>query len=328
MMNIAFAGFRHGHIYALLEWAKQLPDVNIVAAWEADEHSREVAKLHGVLFTHDSYEEMLKDSNIDVVAIGDYFAARGQKAIQALRAGKHVIADKPLCTDLSELNEIERLAKENGKKVGCMLDLRYRASTAIAKKLIQSGKLGKLHNISFTGQHSLGYGNRAGWYFEEGKQGGTISDIAIHGIDLVRYITGAKLKRVLAARCWNAYATEVPNFKDAAQFMIELDGGIGLIADVSYASPNGCKFTPKQYWRFTYWGENGALEFNYADNIVELMITGAEKLQLLSGEDADSNPLKDFIADINDEEVELNTQSVLLSSRDTLTIQKFALDNE
>lgn len=327
-MNIAFAGFRHNHIYSLMKWVEKLPDINVVAAWEADEEARKIAESKGAKITHDSYEEMLKIPEIDIVAIGDYYAARGKKAIMALRAGKHVIADKPLCTDLSELDEIERLAKEKNKKVGLMLDLRYRASTVLARDIIKSGKLGKIHNISFGGQHPLSYGKRAQWYFEDGKQGGTINDLAIHGIDLVRYITGANLKRVLSARSWNAYATEVPDFLDSAQFMLELDGGIGLIADVSYASPNGCRFSPKQYWRFTIWGENGVLEFNYNENTVELLQPNTSEPQILSGENVDSNPLKDFIADINGEKVDLNTQNVLKSTRDTLTIQKFAFDNK
>lgn len=113
MIKIAFAGFRHGHINTLYKLAEGNPDVEIVAAYEADADARSTAeKTLGVRFTHESYEDMLKDESIDVVAIGDYYGIRGSLAIAALKAGKHVYADKPLCTSLSELDEIEALARK------------------------------------------------------------------------------------------------------------------------------------------------------------------------------------------------------------------------
>ncbi|HZJ77662.1 MAG TPA: Gfo/Idh/MocA family oxidoreductase [Clostridia bacterium] len=322
-MNIAFAGFRHGHIFALLEWARQA-NLNIVAAFENDEDAIEAAESKGISITHNSYDKMLEDKSIDIIAIGNYYSIRGEMAIKALNAGKHVISDKPLCTSIEELNMIAKTATEKNKKVGCMLDLRYAAATLIAKKIVSSGKLGEIHNVSFGGQHCLNVDSRPHWYFEEGKHGGTINDLAIHGIDLVRYITGKSLSKVNSARCWNAYSKKFPNFKDSAQFMAEFENSTGLIADVSYALPNVKGFTPKQWWRFTFWGENGLMEFNYNDNTVELILNGADKTQVIEGESSKSNPLLDFIAEINGEKRDLNTKSVLESSMDTLLIQAAA----
>ena len=50
--------------------------------------------------THDDYRRMLREVECDAVAVGDYFARRGEIVIAALEAGKHVIADKPICTKL------------------------------------------------------------------------------------------------------------------------------------------------------------------------------------------------------------------------------------
>lgn len=323
-MNLAVAGFRHSHVYTLIKWARE-QGLNIIAAYEKDKESIFEAQSEGIKITHTDYNEMLNDKDIDIVAIADYYSARGNMVINALRAGKHVIADKPLCTSLEELDTIEKLSAEKGLRIGLMLDLRYMSASIAAHDFIRSGGLGRVNNISFGGQHALNYGVRPGWYFEEGKQGGTINDLAIHGIDLVRYITGLGISRVLSARCWNAYARAVPHFKDSAQFMVELDGGAGLIADVSYSMPKVKGFSPKQTWRFTIWGEKGILEFNCADNLVELTLNGEEKLKIIKNENSASNPMCDFLADIECKGRELDTQNVIKSTRDTLLIQQASL---
>jgi len=61
-----------------------------------------------------TYQDILDDSNVDIVAIGDYFGIRGEMVMSALQSGKHVICDKPICTNLHELDVIESLALENG----------------------------------------------------------------------------------------------------------------------------------------------------------------------------------------------------------------------
>ena len=97
------------------------------------------------------------------------------------------------------------------------------------------------------------YGKRPGWYFEEGKHGGTINDIAIHGIDLLRYLTGSGVKVINAARTWNAFAKSAPAFCDSAQFMVTLENGAGVIADVSYSSPDSFGYLMPTYWQFCVW---------------------------------------------------------------------------
>jgi predicted dehydrogenase len=323
-MNLAFAGFRHGHIFSLYRWAAEHPEVHIAAAWEENDEARKEAGGRGVVFNCTSFDELLSFPGIDAVAIGDYYGIRGERIIKALKAGKHVVSDKPICTSLSELDEIERLSREKNLKVGCMLDLRYLGSAKAAKELISGGRLGEIHAISFGGQHSLNYGRRASWYFEKGKHGGTINDIAIHGIDLVRYITGRELESILAARCWNAFAKEEKHFKDCAQFMAVLSGRTGLLADVSYSLPGGCKFPLVQPWRFTFWGEKGVLEFAAHDDTILLEMSGADRPEIIKAEPPKQNTITDFLADINGEPCELDTENVLKSSRAVLEIQAFA----
>lgn len=329
MVRIAFAGFRHAHVTGLYTLAKNNPEIEIVAAYEADDAARKAAEDSlGVKFTHSNYDEMLKEKNIDVVAVGDYFGIRGTLIKKALNAGKHVYADKPICTSMKELDEIEALASEKDLKVGCMLDMRYGKHVKTVRDFILGGNLGEIHAIYFGGQHPLLYGTRPAWYYEEGKHGGTINDIAIHGIDFIDYIAGLTFKKVLGARCWNAFAKSEPQFKDSAQFMVELSNGAGLIADVSYSAPNSSGYTLPFYWRFTIWGTKGVMEFNNGSKEITLAMDGKPGVETIPVSDEDpGNCLDVFLDELKGKPVAIDTKTVFKVSRDTLIIQEFADKN-
>lgn len=317
-MNIAFAGFRHGHIIGLYDMAISSNEVNVAGCFEENNEAKEKAKKdRGMDFNYNSYEEVLADSNVDVIAIGDYYGKRGKMVIEALKSGKHVICDKPICTSLCELDEIERLSEEKNLKVACMLDLRYMSQTEKVKDLILKGEIGEVINVSFTGQHCLDYGNRPVWYFEEGKHGGTINDIAIHGIDLVRYITGKNLTKINCAKAWNAFASEEPGFKDCGQFMVEMEN-MSVMADVSYAAPK-CNKTLPTYWDFYFWGRDGMINFRCSEKVIHLYNNGEEKI--ISCEAGGSKYLHDFIVEIKGEGIGTDTKETLKSQKQVLMIQ-------
>ncbi len=276
-MKVAFIGFRHDHIIGLYNRMKSDSRYGIVAACEEDNAAAgSAAEKFGVEITHSDFSRMLADTDFDILAIGDYFGIRGSRAIAGLKAGKHIISDKPLCTSLEELAEIRKLSAEKNLKVGVMLDFRCHGNVEAAKEIIHSGKLGEIHAVQFGGQHPLNYGVRPAWYFEEGKHGGTINDIAIHGLDAVEYMTGRKIAELDYARMWNAFADKEPEFKDSAQLVFTLDNGCGVMADVSYASP---RFDTPYYWRFTLWGTKGVIEFNYFDEGVKLCLNGVDGME-------------------------------------------------
>ncbi len=321
-LKIGFAGFRHGHIFGLYNIAKSSDDVEIIAAFEENIDAKTTAEEKGVIFNCDSFEELINNSAIDIIAIGDYYSKRGELAIKALRKGKHIIADKPICTTLKELNEIERLAKEKNLKVGMMFDLRYNGNILTAKKLIESGEIGEINNISFGGQHPLLYGERPSWYFEDGKHGGTINDIAIHAIDIVKNYLGLDVDKICAARTWNKLADKAPCFKESAQFMLSLSNGAGLIADVSYTLPDKIGFDLPYYWEFKIWGTEGMIAFTISSEFVELYKKTEESVILHKGTRCENNYLTDFIDDIKGKSN--FTDGILASSKETLLIQAAA----
>ena len=321
-LNLGFAGFRHDHIFSLYNLAKEKKNVEIVGCFEKNAEGIEKAKSNQIYINFNSYEELLADNSIDAIAIGDYYGVRGSMIIKALKAGKHVIADKPLCTSIEELEIIRSLSKEKNLSVCLMLDLRDNSNVCAALEIVKSGVIGVVSNIRFNGQHPLNYGVRPSWYFEEGCHGGVINDIAIHGIDLVRLFTGSDVKKVLAARCWNFFADKEPNFFDSAQFMLETDSGAGIIADVSYALPNGHGFNLPTYWEFEICGKNGIARFGYNSDGVDVYIAGENSVRRYRPISCKKDYLDCFIDDITNDRI--YTKEFLKSTEQTLLIQKFA----
>lgn len=326
-INMAFAGFRHTHIYSLLGKARKNENINVCGAWEENETDKKNAEEnYGVEFIYNTYEEILADKNIDAVAIGNYYKARGPMVISALKAGKHVFVDKPLCMKLEEVEEIIKLQKETGLSVFIMLDLRYHPNMLTAKKLIDAGEIGEINNISFNGQHPLSYKTRAKWYFEEGKHGGTINDIGIHGVDLLRYFTGSEVKDIMAARSWNKYAYNHPHFHDSGMFMLTMENGAGIMADVSYAAPDSAGYSLPFYWEFKIWGTEGVITFSVSTDGVTLYKNGNKEPVPVPKTVAEFDYTEDFVCEINGEATKyLSTEEVLKSSLATLKIQNAAL---
>lgn len=323
-MNIAFAGVRHYHIITLYNAAKQHPRLNVVGAWEQDAPAAAAAKEIISEPFYDNYEQLLADPSVDIVAVGDYYGIRGKLIIRALQAGKAVIADKPLCTSLEELAEIERLSAERGLPVGCLLDLRDDAALQCAAQHIRSGVIGEIRAVHFTAQHPLNYGVRPAWYFEKGKHGGTFNDIAIHGLDAMQWLVGSGYDRTLFARQWNAYAEKEPHFADSAHFSGLLKNGAALTADVSYAAPSGAGFALPTYWRFTFWGATGFLECRAGNDHIILATSEDTVPRTVAAPPVQPIAVEGFVKECLSGVAGENTRGVLQAAKAALTLQQFA----
>lgn len=327
-MKLAFVGFRHGHMNAMIKHAHAMPGLAVVAACEEDAATRQALAVRTDLqITHERLDTMLAEVDCDIVAVGDTYARHGPLLLRLLAAGKHVMVDKPVCITLAELDAIEQRLQASGLKLGCMLDMRDSPQMLGLRTMLRSGLIGEIHAISFGGQHPLLLGTRPAWYFEPGQHGGTINDIAIHAIDALRWLTGLEFTQINAARTWNAFAAAYPHFQDAGQMMLTMNNGCGVLGDVSYFMPDSMGYTLPHYWRMTLWGREGLLETSATlDHI--LVARNGEKAPrqepLPSGNPA--GYLNAFLHEIAGTTVEgeLTTADVLRATRFTLEIQQAA----
>jgi predicted dehydrogenase len=254
-MRTAFLGFAHFHVQEAYRLVRGRPEFQIVAACEEDPlvRSRLPADIE---ITHVSGDELLGSGCCQLLVIGDVFARRSGWALRALRAGLHVLSDKPICTRLEDL---DRLAAQPGV-LWAMLELRDRGILIRARELIRAGEIGEVLAVEFAGQHPLLAGERPAWYWKRDLHGGTINDLAVHAVDALAWITGRGVVDIPAARSWRAGRACPAGLRNAAQLMLVLEGGAGVIGDVSYVAPDSFRYGLPQYWRFTFWGERGLIE--------------------------------------------------------------------
>lgn len=290
MIKVAFVGFRHGHVSAMVGAARKLDFVDIVAAVdpEPDAHGSFVAPLE-IQLTHGSLDEVLDQVDFDVLACADVYARRAEHVIKALEAGKHVITDKPLCTRVEDLKTIAGLARSRGLEVMIDLTMRYAEPYTTLAHIVRTGGIGEVSSAIVTGLHPMAYGSRPMWYFEEGKQGGTINDLMIHGLDLVRWATGEEFVKVLAATAW-CHRAPVSHFQDSAQMFYEMTGMTKFLGDCSYMAPEGCP----EHWRFMLWGSEGSVRIE-SDGVLHWFRADEGEQAITPAPPPCDDPFEDFM---------------------------------
>lgn len=321
-MRTAFLGFAHFHVLEAYRLLRGRPEFQIVAACEEDPLVR--SRLpRDIEITHVRGDLLLDPARCELLVIGDVFARRAGWARRALRAGLHVLSDKPICTRLEDL---EPLAAGPGV-LWAMLELRDRGILIRARELIRAGEIGEVLAVEFAGQHPLLAGERPAWYWQRDLHGGTINDLAVHAVDALAWITGRRVVEIPAARSWAAGRACPPGLRNAAQLMLVLDGGAGVIGDVSYVAPDSFRYGLPQYWRFTFWGERGLIEASINGSRLLLCRQGDDQpLEVAPAADRRGGYLDDVLAAVGSAAVAEQLRRDLLAATRTCLLAQQAAD--
>ena len=122
----------------------ELDNAVIDCVYDIDpEHSRKYSEKYGPRVCA-SYEELLA-SDVDAVCICLPSGIHVPYAIQAARAGKNVVIEKPIGITVDQLDEMEKVAKETGVRIGCISQLYFTDGYQKALNAVRAGKLGKLY---------------------------------------------------------------------------------------------------------------------------------------------------------------------------------------
>ena len=114
------------------------------------ERTKKLAQLdYPDIVSYNSVDELINDETIDLVVINTPNNTHYEYAKQALKAGKHILVEKPFTATTAQAKELFALAKSVGKKALVYQNRRYDSGFNAVKKVIESGKLGKLVEIHF-----------------------------------------------------------------------------------------------------------------------------------------------------------------------------------
>jgi predicted dehydrogenase len=181
-----------------------------------------------------SLDEALSDPAVNAVYVATHVFLHAPQTIQSLRAGKHVLCEKPMAMNEGEARSMVQAAEESGRTFGVAYYRRTYPKLHRAKQLLEAGAIGKpvFAELTSHGWFDEQEGNRS-WLIDPAKAGGgPLFDIGSHRIDVLNFLFGQPQR--VSAHLSNAvhhYAVE-----DNATVMIDYAGGVRGMVDVRWHS--------------------------------------------------------------------------------------------
>lgn len=154
-----------------------------------EEKARLLADKYSVEFYCSDYHELINRDDIDAVTIPAPDQLHRQIAIDAMRAGKHVLCEKPMALNIDDCREMIKASKETGMKLMIGQICRYTPSFVKAKELIDKGEIGDLFFVESEYAHDYcKIGGEGTWRVTPERY--PILGGGCHSIDLLRWIAG------------------------------------------------------------------------------------------------------------------------------------------
>jgi len=173
--------------------AKSNPNAQIGAVCDIDAlRAQEMAEKYSCK-AYTDYKKLIQNPDLDAVIVAATNSTHAEMSIAALDAGKHVLCEKPMATNLVDAQKMIEATKRSGKQLMIAHNQRLEPAHQKAKEIIQSGKLGKI--LTFTtifGHPGSEFwaidGNNTWFYHKEISGMGVLGDLAIHKLDLLRWL--------------------------------------------------------------------------------------------------------------------------------------------
>ena len=179
---------------------RPLKSAVLVGATDLNPARQAAAEALGLKW-YPTLDAVLADKSVDGVYIATNNASHAKLAIAALKAGKHVIVEKPIATSIADAKAMSRIAK--AKKLSLTVDhmMVHNAWNVAGKAAMAAGKLGKVNDSCFHMEFAYGYdpAEAATWRCSRVEEmGGPIGDVASHCFYVAEFMFGKKIKKVAA----------------------------------------------------------------------------------------------------------------------------------
>mmetsp|Transcript_32282 Transcript_32282/g.72857 ORF Transcript_32282/g.72857 Transcript_32282/m.72857 type:complete len:350 (+) Transcript_32282:75-1124(+) len=168
-------------------------------------YSRDKAKAQSICeklkipHAFDSIGDLVGCPDVDLVSVVSPTHLHAEHSLAALRAGKHVLTDKPAGASVAEVEAMAKEARERPKQVAIIdHEVRFTKAAQAARKAVAEDKaIGELRHVDLQFMLQFGhFGRRHSWWNEQEKGGGVMGAIGVHAIDLLHFTTGQKISTV------------------------------------------------------------------------------------------------------------------------------------
>jgi predicted dehydrogenase len=275
-MRFGVVGIDHLHLFELVQGL-------IDAGGDAVAHVSEgpLAGLYEGWLTESqarSRAEVLADPSIELIVTAAVPCERAAIAVEALRAGKHVLADKPGVTTAEQLAEVRAAIDETGGRWTVLFTERFEnRAIAEAVRRAQAGAVGRVVHVIGAGPHTMWADRRPDWFWDPAATGGILVDIGSHQVDQFLAVTGATDVAVRTSMVGNVASPEHPAMEDIGSMTLVAAGPDGAVVGdhrLDYLTAAGLGT-----WgdvRLTIVGTEGTLEARA--NVDPAGVDGAEHL--------------------------------------------------
>ena len=165
-------------------------------------------------------ERLLADPSIDFVVIAAKPSDRADISIEAMRAGKDVLCDKPGVTTAAQLAAVRAAVAETGRIWSICVGRVASPSIQAALHVLRSGELGRLVQMINLAPHRLNRDLRPSWFFDTPAYGGIINDIGVHAIDTFLAFAEAETAEIVSSTI-GLFGTHPSGFQDFAEIVLQ-----------------------------------------------------------------------------------------------------------
>ena len=167
------------------------PDVDIVAVADVSEKTAQAAaEKFNVPQVFTDYKKLLRLDEIDAVSVCTPNFMHKDAAVAALKAGKHVLVEKPMAMNARECDAMLKAARESGKKLQVGFNNRFGGGPQALKRFVEGGEMGEIY---YARAQALRRRGIPGWgvFTQKDKQGGgPLIDIGVHILDMTLWLMG------------------------------------------------------------------------------------------------------------------------------------------
>lgn len=224
----------------------------------------------------DSYAEMLKKSDADVVTICTPSGMHSAHGIAAAQAGKHVITEKPMAITLEQADALVQACDAEGVRLFVVKQNRLNPSIQLVKRAVDKGRFGRIYlaNTTVRWNRPQEYYDSASWRGTWEFDGGAFMNQASHYVDLIQWLVGP-VESVVAKTATQARRIEaedsgvaVLKFRSGALGVIEVnvltfprnwEGSISIIGEKGTAKVGGTAVNKIEHWTFAEYDDDDKL---------------------------------------------------------------------
>ncbi len=267
MLNIGLIGcgrISKNHFEAIA----QQEDAQVIACCDIiEERAKEAAEKYNIPNWTTKYDEMLADRNINIISICTPSGLHPEHGIQAAKAGKHVLTEKPMACRLSEADELIEACNQAGVKLFVVLQNRLNPAIQLVRRAFDEGRFGKIYmitsNVFWTRPQD--YYDMASWRGTWAFDGGAFMNQASHYVDMVQWF-GGLIEEVKAITATLARKIETEDtgsaiirFKNGAIGSINvtmltypknLEGSITILGEKGTVRVGGTSMNKIEQWEF------------------------------------------------------------------------------